>query len=204
MKYKGIAEYGKEDYMLKKCKINECVTFVPGMNQTRVNNNIGLNYYDQSSFDEDYKHEKVYIENYEKKVDANNRYLTLGDIVISNSLQRATIVGSSNVGKVLSLNFTKVNIDSKKIDQGYFLYLFNENKSIRRQKDKEMQRSGAVYRIPLKSLSEIIIPVVSIEEQRKIGGIYIETLKLQSKLSEYSELIDQFINGIIEESLREE
>lgn len=191
---------------MKKSKINEHITFVPGINPTRVNKNedAEINFYDQSSFEEDYKHEEVYIDDSTRKVNKKNTSVMLGDVVISNSLQRATMVGKNNVGKVLSLNFTKIEIESKKIDKGYFIYLFNENKNVRRQKEKEMQGTGPIYRIPLKALGEIIIPVISMEEQKKIGKIYMETLKLQSKLSEYSILMEQFTSGIIEESLKED
>ena len=47
-----------------------------------------------------------------------------------------------------------------------------------------------------------MIPIVPIEEQRKIGAIYIKTLKLQSELSEYSKLMELFTNEILEESVK--
>ena len=41
------------------------------------------------------------------------------------------------------------------------------------------------------------------DEQIKIGRIYTDTLKLQAKLNRYSELIEQFTNGVLEETLKE-
>ena len=61
---------------------------------------------------------------------------------------------------------------------------------------------GPVLRIPLRALGEIIVPVAPIEEQQKIGAIYVETLKLQNKLTKYGELIEQFTSSIIEENLK--
>lgn len=42
-----------------------------------------------------------------------------------------------------------------------------------------------------------------IDEQIKIGRIYTDTLKLQAKLNRYSEFIEQFTNGVLEETLKE-
>ena len=52
--------------------------------------------------------------------------------------------------------------------------------------------------------SDQIVPVVSMHEQIKIGQIYTDTLKLQTKLNRYSELIEQFTNGVLEKTLQED
>lgn len=190
---------------MKRMEIKEFVAFVPGINQTRAQKQFGIeevNYYDQQSFEADYKHAEVIIENELKSLSINNLSLNEGDVVISNSLQTATIVGKYNAGKVLSLNFTKVEIDRKQLDKRYFLFMFNAYKDVKRQKERGLQGTGPVLKIPLRALGEITIPVVPIEEQKKIGKIYIETMKLQSKLNKYSQLIEQFTNTIIEETLK--
>ncbi|MFB5560282.1 restriction endonuclease subunit S [Bacillus cereus] len=190
---------------LEKRKINEFVTFVPGINPTRAQKQFGtqkINYYDQASFEADYNHEDVVVEGKSEFSNHNNPSLNEGDVVISNSLQLATMVGKNNVGKVLSLNFTKIEFDSEQLDKRYFLYLFNAYKDVRRQKERELQGNGPVLRIPLRALGEIIVPVVPIEEQKKIGAIYLETLKLQNKLNKYANLIEQFTSSILEENLR--
>lgn len=189
---------------LEKRGLKEFVTFVPGVNPTRAQKqfeNQIINYYDQPSFEADYSHEDVFFENEVKCSSQNTPSLNEGDVVISNSLKLATMVGKSNVGKVLSLNFTKIEFDSEQLDKRYFLFLFNAYKIVRRQKERELQGSGPVLRIPLRSLEEIIIPVLPLEEQQKIGAIYVETLKLQSKLNKYADLIGQFTSSIIEETL---
>ncbi|MCP3780432.1 restriction endonuclease subunit S [Paenibacillus sp. MZ03-122A] len=189
---------------MEKRGLKEFVTFVPGINPTRAQKQFGIqviNYYDQLSFEADYDHEDVVVEDESESSSQNNLSLNEGDVVISNSLQLATIVGKRNVGKVLSLNFTKIQFDSEQLDKRYFLYLFNAYKEVRRQKERESQGSGPVLRIPLRSLEEIIIPVVPLEEQQKIGAIYVETLKLQSKLNKYADLIGQFTSSMIEETL---
>lgn len=190
---------------LEKKGLKEFVTFVPGINPTRAQKQFGIqviNYYDQSSFEADYKHEDVVVEEESKSLSQNNLSLNEGDVVISNSLQLATMVGKNNIGKVLSLNFTKIQFDSEQLDKRYFLYLFNAYKEVRRQKERELQGSGPVLRIPLRALGEIVVPVVPLKEQKKIGVIYAETLKLQSKLNKYADLIEQFASSIIEETLK--
>ncbi|MEC1158102.1 restriction endonuclease subunit S [Cytobacillus horneckiae] len=190
---------------LEKKGLKRFVTFVPGINPTRAQKQFGtqvINYYDQPSFEADYNHEGVVVEDQSKSLSQNNLSLNEGDVVISNSLQLATMVGKNNVGKVLSLNFTKIQFDSEQLDKRYFLYLFNAYKEVRRQKERELQGSGPVLRIPLRALGEIVVPVVPLKEQKKIGTIYAETLKLQSKLNKYADLIEQFTGSIIEETLK--
>ncbi|MBA4532551.1 restriction endonuclease subunit S [Brevibacillus halotolerans] len=190
---------------MEKRGLKEFVTFVPGINPTRAQKQFGtqvINYYDQLSFEADYNHEDVVVEDESKSLSQNNLSLNEGDVVISNSLQLATMVGKNNVGKVLSLNFTKIQFDSEQLDKKYFLYLFNAYKEVRRQKERELQGSGPVQRIPLRALGEIVVPVVPLKEQKKIGAIYAETLKLQSKLNKYADLIEQFTGSIIDETLK--
>ncbi|WP_395894061.1 restriction endonuclease subunit S [Bacillus safensis subsp. safensis] len=192
---------------MKKSKLNEFVTFVPGINPTRAQKQFEtqeIKYYDQASFEADYHREDVAVEEKAKPLSQNNLSLNEGDVVISNSLQLATIVGENNVGKVLSLNFTKIEFDSEQLDKRYFLYLFNAHKDVKQQKERGSQGSGPILRIPLRVLGEMIVPVVPIEEQKKIGTIYVETMKLQNKLSQYADLIGQFTSSVIEETLKGE
>ncbi|MGN7378462.1 restriction endonuclease subunit S [Bacillus altitudinis] len=192
---------------MEKRKLNEFVTFVPGINPTRAQKQFEtqkINYYDQASFEADYHREDVAVEDKEKLSFQNNLSLNEGDVVISNSLQLATIVGENSVGKVLSLNFTKIEFDSEQLDKRYFLYLFNAHKDVKQQKERESQGTGPILRIPLRALGEMIVPVAPIEEQKKIGAIYVETMKLQNKLSQYADLIGQLTSSVIEETLKGE
>ncbi|MBR0579438.1 restriction endonuclease subunit S [Bacillus altitudinis] len=192
---------------MEKRKLNEFVTFVPGINPTRAQKQFEtqkINYYDQASFEADYHRADVAVEDKEKLLFQNNLSLNEGDVVISNSLQLATIVGENNVGKVLSLNFTKIEFDSEQLDKKYFLYLFNAHKDVKQQKERESQGTGPILRIPLRALGEMIVPVAPIEEQKKIGAIYVETMKLQNKLSQYADLIGQLTSSVIEETLKGE
>lgn len=188
-------------------KLGEFVKFVPGINSSRVQKqfeNQEIEFYDQASFENDYSQLSFISEELSNSHNSINLTLNEGDVVISNSLQKATIVSKDNIGKVLSLNFTKVEFEKRLMDKGYFLFLFNSFKDVKKQKEKELQGTGSILRIPVRALSEITVPVVSIDEQKKIGAIYLETLKLQNNLNKYSKLIEQFTNSVLEDTLRRE
>ena len=189
---------------MERRKLSEFVTFVQGINTTRVEKQFGtinINYYDQAAFERDYKHEDGFVN--KKGAHTFNAGLSLevGDVVISNSLRIATVVGASNAGKVPSLNFTKVEFHSQSLDKLYFIYLFNIYSDVRRQKERELQGTGSILRIPIKALNQIVIPIVSLEEQQKIGKIYTETLRIQSKLNRCAELMEQLVGAVLEENL---
>jgi len=188
---------------LEKSRLREFVTFVRGINTTRAEIEAeAMTYYDHASFQADYKYEDVVSEDEAKSSFQNNPFLNEGDVVINNSLNLAAMVGKNNVGKVLSLNFTKIEFDdSEHLDKQYFLYLFNVYKEVKRQKERELQ-GNAMLRIPLHALGDMSVPVVPLEEQKKIGTIYIETLKIQDKLKQSADLIGRFTSSIIEETLK--
>ena len=185
--------------------LGDLVSFVQGVNSARAEKQYGLVdviYYDQASFERDYNHEDGFVEAIAKS-SFNDYSLNEGDVIISNALRQATMVGRSNVGKVPSINFTKVIFRDATIDKKYFLYLFNNHSSVKRQKEREVQ-GNIIPKIPIKALNDLKIPIVSMDEQIKIGRIYIETLELQAKLKRYSELIEQFTNGVLEETIKED
>lgn len=91
-------------------KLNDYVTFLPGINPTKLKKQFGdlaLDYYDQASFDADYLHMDRVHES-ETNHQTNPDVLKVGDIIISNSTYQAAIVSESNAGKVPTLNFSKV------------------------------------------------------------------------------------------------
>lgn len=196
----------KGENVLEQRKICEFVTFVPGINPTRAEKQFGkqdIDYYDQAAFDRDYNHEDCSVEFNTSLSFKEDISLCAGDVVISNSMQLAAIVGNCNAGKVPSLNFTKVEFNDGKLDKKYFAYLFNAYSGVKRQKEKELQGTGYILRIPIKALNEIIIPIVSMKEQQKIGKAYSDMLKMQSKLTKYSELLEKFVGAVLEGNLKE-
>ena len=183
-------------------RLSDYVTFVSGVNPTRANKQIDdvIVYYEQSDFNNDFNHLDGY-EIEENPSDFGKQTLKEGDIVISNIQQKAVMIGKSNAGKVIPLNFTKVEFKKKTLDKNYFLYLFNSNKSIQRQKERE-QQGNVLQKLSTKALGELKIPVIPLEKQKKIGEVYSKTLKLQGELIRYSDLLDQFSTQILEKTLQ--
>ena len=183
-------------------RLSDYVTFVSGVNPTRANKQIDdvIVYYEQSDFNNDFNHLDGY-EIEENLSDFGKQSLKEGDIVISNIQQKAVMIGKSNAGKVIPLNFTKVEFKKKTLDKNYFLYLFNSNKYIQRQKERE-QQGNVLQKLSTKALGDLKIPVIPLEKQKKIGEAYSETLKLQGELIRYSDLLEQFSTQILEKTLQ--
>ena len=183
-------------------RLSDYVTFVSGVNPTRANKQIDdvIVYYEQSDFNNDFNHLDGY-EIEENPSDFGKQTLKEGDIVISNIQQKAVMIGKSNAGKVIPLNFTKVEFKKKTLDKNYFLYLFNSNKSIQRQKERE-QQGNVLQKLTTKALGDLKIPVIPLGKQKKIGEAYSKTLKLQGELIRYSTLLEQFSTQILEKTLQ--
>ena len=183
-------------------RLSDYVTFVSGVNPTRANKQIDdvILYYEQSDFNNDFNHLDGY-EIEENPSDFGKQTLKEGDIVISNIQQKAVMIGKSNAGKVIPLNFTKVEFKKKTLDKNYFLYLFNSNKSIQRQKERE-QQGNVLQKLSTKALGDLKIPVIPLGKQKKIGEAYSKTLKLQGELIRYSDLLEQFSTQILEKTLQ--
>lgn len=192
---------------MKKIKLKKLVSFVPGMNPTRAEKKFGniiLDYYDQATFEQDFYRQQSKNVNYLVPNTATNLTIKTGDVVISNYLQRATITSTISENKMLSLNFIKVVFLSDQLDPSYFVYLFNENKNIKKQKDKSIQGSTTILKIPIKYLEEITILLPSIEDQKSIGEIYLESLRLKGNLNRYGELLEQLASSVLENHLKGE
>ena len=117
---------------MSKYFLRECVSFTPGINPSRVQIS-NLEFYDQNDFVSDYNFEGT-----EKASIGTEDFLRVkeGDVVISVVMRKAAIVGKGNDGKILTLNFIKVDFDNDFLDKKYFLYLFNSYSGVKRQKER--------------------------------------------------------------------
>ncbi len=185
-----------------KVKIDEIATLIPGVNQSRTNINSDEVFYDQTMFESDSMNMFLYKSNTSSKSSSSDIYLMEGDVVISSSTQLATIVGLSDMQRILPVNFIKVNLKST-IDKYFFVYLYNFNQNIKRQKEKATQTMGLVQRLTLKSIGEIEIPKLSMDKQLVIGKSYLEMLKLHNKTSQFSDLFEKLTYSILEENMED-
>ena len=188
-------------------KLREIVRLSPGVNPTRIKKQYGLkklDYYDQTSFDNDNlcKNETDFDSSEISLPKYNDFVLCEGDVVISNASYKAAIVSRGNGGKVLSNNFIKVEFISDKLDKDYFLFIFNQHDNLQKQKVRDIQMNGIIQRITVQSIYEMRIPILDIEEQKKIGKVYVETLKLQNKLASYSALLEKLSFAILESNVK--
>ena len=183
---------------MSKYFLRDCVSFTPGINPSRVQIS-NLEFYDQNNFVSDYNFEET-----EKASVGTEDFLRVkeGDVVISVVMRQAAIVGKGNDGKILTLNFIKVDFDNDFLDKKYFLYLFNSYSGVKRQKERMLQGTGAVLKIPVKSLNDIEIPVISMPEQMKIGEAYKKTVCLNNYLDKYKCLMGKCVNSILEETVK--
>ena len=179
---------------INKKKIADFVKLTQGINQTRLKQSgtYDIVLYDQSSFEEDLLIDTTPNDVYFNEELRAQDGVSVGDVVINTMKQTAAIVSQENAGKILSMNFLKVDFINGGIDKRYFVYLFNANKMMKRQKERETQGTYAVLKIPISSLKELEIPYLRLEDQRKVGLAYTKmmaTKRKYQKLMESTELL---------------
>lgn len=186
-------------------RLSEFVDFDPGINQTRAEKKLGqqeISYYDNQSFERDLKKIQTKREVQHYQPNFSEFAVQFGDVVINNTTQLAAIVGPTNVGRVLSLNFTRVNFNSSQLDQNYFVYLFNEYTDLQKQKVQQLQGTGTTVRITSKALEHFVIPVIPLAEQQKMGLAYTKVIELQSNLTLYGSLLEDLTKSMLKDNLK--
>ena len=168
----------------------------------------GISFYDQSSFEEDMNYIKkqtiktIYNEEIIDEGDSIRNLLhNEGDLIISNSSEKAVVGSPLNVGKVYTLNFAKISLDLSKVYPDYFIYVFNESSSIKRQLEKNRQGSSGIKRLTLRNLENLEIPVRDAETHQKIGQAYKELLELEKNLEEYKSGMKIVVKSLLEKEI---
>ncbi|MGM0183506.1 hypothetical protein IGK74_002472 [Enterococcus sp. AZ150] len=164
--------------------------------------------YDQAAFQFDLTHFTQDIRLNTSETSQDKSLVQTGDLVISNALKLAAIVSPENSGKLLTNNFIRVSLITDcdhPLNKYYFLYLFNESNHLAKQKNQELQLQGntVVKRIPISAYNAMNLPIVSTEEQQRIGKIYIETKKVKQHLQDYAETIEDFSFSMIEQHIKD-
>lgn len=188
-------------------KLSNFVKFTQGVNQTRLKktNNLGtIQLYDQSSFEEDMlidTEPNAILFNEELKQDITLRE---GDIVINEMKQNAAIVSSTNSGKVLPMNFIRVEFKTENLDKRYFVYLFNANKAFARKKERESQGTAAVMKIPIRQVEQLEILCLPLKEQKKVGMSYMKMMSLKKKYHQMALAHEHLTLSILEDRIKGE
>lgn len=106
------------------------------------------------------------------KVSCNDEFVTAGDIVINSTTNEATIVSPLNEGKILTQASIKIIIrDPQQLDLWYLCYLFNGSQIIKKQ-IYSLVEGTVLRRITQSNIQDLDIPVISLEEQKRIGESY--------------------------------
>ncbi len=129
--------------------------------------------------------------------------LLSGDIIFSLISGNACIVSKEHEGYLYTQNYVKMSVESN-IDVKFLLYLFNEDKLVRRQLQAGLQGS-AVLKYTLKQLKELRLPVLpSMERQKIVGDIYLKQLKLETLKYRKAKAETAFLLGKLEEAVHNE
>ncbi len=94
---------------------------------------------------------------------------------ISDRNMSATIISDENKDKCISQVFSIMKVDTQKVNLWYLCYLLNESTEIARQCCFFLQGS-VIWRLSAQQLKQIEIPVLSMQEQEKLGRLYVTAL----------------------------
>ncbi|AZV57105.1 restriction endonuclease subunit S [Clostridium sp. AWRP] len=174
-------------------KLSELVGLVSGTPQFRITEVFDekaslFNYYSQTDLTDDLVG-IISKDVNNKKVRTNDKVNTLcnGDVVFSLITGIATIVRREHEGYLYTQNYVKL-LTSHNIDSKFLVYLLNENKTVKKQFLLGLQGSK-VLKYTLKQLKELEIPKVpSIDNQKIIGQVYFNQLRLQRLKNRAAEL----------------
>lgn len=129
--------------------------------------------------------------------------LLSGDIIFSLISGNACIVSKEHEGYLYTQNYIKMSVESN-IDAKFLLYLFNEDKLVRRQLQAGLQGS-AVLKYTLKQLKELRLPVLpSMEKQKIVGDIYLKQLKVETLKYRQAKAETAFLLHKLEEAVQNE
>ncbi|CCV63887.1 Type I restriction-modification system specificity subunit [Alteracholeplasma palmae J233] len=181
-------------------KVKDLVELVFGTNQARIEIDHDIDeFYDKTTFEYDYEH--LNERNLDVLSSEGNKsgkmYTQTGDVLISTSSQLATVVSEHTANKILTINFIKVNCNERLILKGYFIYLFNMNKTIKKEKERLAQTTG-VQRITATILNDIELPLPDIGTQQKIVDLYLKMIDIKRKSYKYAELIEKTTYNLLE------
>lgn len=170
-------------------KLEELMNLKTGKNATRLKDSTD-DIYTPDDFENDFNEITL-----NKKISA---------CVISLMTSKAAPLLERKNQKCITSNFLICNFDEEKLDPWYFCYLFNESKYIEQQIAMMHQGSTlSVKKLTIKNVSELTIPIHSIEQQRKIGQLYHEAIVkknlMQKQVDDVSALLMEIIRKIEED-----
>ncbi|OOF40991.1 restriction endonuclease subunit M [Rodentibacter mrazii] len=164
-------------------KLNDIVEICGGQAQFRITETMDTNapiytFYSQAHLEQD-----LYLSNNPispkeiRTFDRITSLLSAGDVVFSLISGKTAQVREWHHQLLYTQNYLKL-IPQSQIDQGYLVYLLNENQSIHKQLSCGLQGSQ-VLKYTTKQLKSLKLPKLpALSKQRLIGNIYLKQQKL--------------------------
>lgn len=182
------------------------VKLTRGINQTRSKGTEGLKgteKYDQLSFEADLLKatEPLNGATCQEGVKTSPKIIC-GEVVINLMKSSAVIVSSENEGKVLSTNFLKVDFLNDSLDKRYFIYLFNENSQISKQKNREIQGLTLNSSLSIQSIERLRIPLLKRNEQELIGLSYMQMLVVKKNYLQMIKETEKLTLAVLEKKTK--
>ena len=170
--------------------LEDVIQFSLGKNPSRVDENEEL--YSTEDFDTDL------LDNMDN----------LSIILINLIKSKAAPLSNRNSKKCITSNYLRCELDESKIDPWYFCYQFNEGKSIQQQIGMYHQGNTlSVKKLNIALISQLLIPLPTIEKQKSIGELYRLYIKRQELLRRQYEnynTLNKEIIRLIEEDFTNE
>lgn len=166
-------------------KLKEIIEIVSGSPQFRIKEAFDdfapiYVYYGQSEIEDDLVDMNL-NKNEDKKVRTLDDVITVneGDVVFSLVSGKATLVRKAHQGYLLTQNYVTFNLNHE-LDDKYFIYLLNEDDSIKKQLKMSLQGSN-VLKYTLKQVRELELPkTIAHANQKLIGEVYFNQIRLQA------------------------
>lgn len=145
--------------------LGEAADIVSGYNIVRLSEEDQERKYSNADFEHDF---------YQMKLASPSNDIIYRQSVAAHNMS-ATIISDENKDKFISQVFSIMKIDRKKLNPWYLCYLLNESDIIAKQCNVLLQGS-VIARLSAHQLKQMQIPVISMNEQEKLGRLYVTAL----------------------------
>ena len=145
--------------------LGEVADIVSGYNIMRLSEEDQERKYSNADFEHDF---------YRMKLASPSNDIIYRQSVAAHNMS-ATIISDENKDKFISQVFSIMKIDREKLNPWYLCYLLNESDIIAKQCNVLLQGS-VIARLSAHQLKQMQIPVISMNEQEKLGRLYVTAL----------------------------
>lgn len=124
-------------------------------------------------------------------------FTKINDIVLGLTSRSAMVIDCSRENKLISSNFLRIRIhDTNLLNPTYLCWLLNENQAIKNYFENSKQGTAAVSVLKTQYVREMMIEVISMDEQNKIANFYmkyLEKYRVDRRLAELNFTLNKII-----------